>query len=488
MNKKKINNFLRFIGQIAKENSNISFRHPKEDHDLIYHELIKQGIPSRQKKTRIDKTIFPYLVKKNENLSGINVFVDENWKYFCQFQNGLPLSYNNHVKVYLPFDTYHIKHGADLLLDFLRTNDMEFHGKIASEIRFDDIVIRLADPYDLLKLLSFINSNKYIRKNLLQPNPFAFTCNNIAIAFDGSLSYNAVISQYICMYINEIRIYNAFDSISADNFLDFIKNYYNDKFINHKNLKQVFNDFSLPAPMSLMNLKHITELIINNFNENYTLKNFLQQFNLITDKSHIRNEQQSLIHGLYKSTSPLTLEEKFEIHKQLLEAMKELTIKYQNPKIAEERISALLNSGDYNYITRKNGLRTKLLNSNFQSKLLSILNNIKTSFSSYIDNLLNRPKKKSIDNLKTEQLFSEYIAIMTKKRSRDMALANIMEYLNSNESLLITRENNLRERITTSSFKEDLQQILQANNMDIQQYFEYIEKKYSQNNSSSKAK
>lgn len=61
------------------------------------------------------------------------------------------------------------------------------------------------------KLRGFINGNEYLKRGLLNPNPFVFI-DDIGYTWDGCLSYNLIASEWISNYINDggLPSYNGF--------------------------------------------------------------------------------------------------------------------------------------------------------------------------------------------------------------------------------------------------------------------------------------
>ena len=161
MNKERINEFLNFFKQLLIDNPNLDLL-SKKGNKIIYHELIKLGVSQDDLKDFNKSTdyLFGHWIKNFRDKDGIKVFVDPFWSYFCQFQNGNLYNELNHLKIYIPVDSTHINEAANKIFEFLRENNIKHLSKIASEIRFDDIVVRLINPDDVLKLIDFINNDE----------------------------------------------------------------------------------------------------------------------------------------------------------------------------------------------------------------------------------------------------------------------------------------------------------------------------------------
>ena len=215
MNRKDIiTKFLKFWAQLAKENPKLVFG-TGEYYEMIYGQLKELGVKDTESNRKYDDN---HLKNKNDDVGNpmfykfikyywdnpnIKVFCQSDWKYSCQFvtNDEQIISVGNHLKLYVPLDADHLEDGAKMIFDFIANNRICSNSKISSEIRFDDIVIRMVEPEELILLLNFINNNEYIQEGLISPNPFAFNYHGLALACDGLTSYNGIISSLIDLYM-----------------------------------------------------------------------------------------------------------------------------------------------------------------------------------------------------------------------------------------------------------------------------------------------
>ena len=117
-----------------------------------------------------------------------------------------------------------------MLFDFISVNNISHVSKIGKRIRFDDIVIRVADESDARMILDFVKNNRYMQEGLLKPNPFAFSKDGIALACDGNISYNNVISLLINNYIVDKKGKDL-NAIGFEDFYNFVIDIYINIFI-----------------------------------------------------------------------------------------------------------------------------------------------------------------------------------------------------------------------------------------------------------------
>ena len=115
-------------------------------------------------------------------------------------------------------DKEHIYKGVNDLFDFLSRQNIQHLSKVSINERFDDVVIRVNNVRCAKEIMKYVNQNDYIKQGLISPNPFAFTDGNISLVWDGMMSYNTVISNWISLYINQCKINNSLDNVS---YIDF---------------------------------------------------------------------------------------------------------------------------------------------------------------------------------------------------------------------------------------------------------------------------
>ncbi len=159
----------------------------------------------------------------------------------------------NHVKVYIPLNPTFIRYGVTKIFDFLIKNNIKQISKVAKTERKDEIVIRLLNVNDAKALIDFINEDPYLKRGLTTSLDYAFKYKNVALAYDGSLSYNVVISRLIYL----------FQKSDIKDFGTFLKNLYNKIFIeNINNIKQIpyINEYE---NHELLDFKNILTLLIN---------------------------------------------------------------------------------------------------------------------------------------------------------------------------------------------------------------------------------
>lgn len=279
---KKIDDFLKYFRDVADKNPNYDI-----SRNNIYYELTRFGVFERER--YYDNQMcgnFKYWVDTFQNNNNIDVFVDENWDYFCQFQSGDLSKYENFINVYVPLDKNHIKDGVCLIFDFLSKSNIPHLSKIAKHIRNDGVVIKLINIDDALALQKFIDNTPYFKQGILPNNPFMINNKAISYTCDGLLSFNDVLSSYIKLYIDYHKRLNTLYLVGAQNFIEFIIEHYKYWFVNKSNNFTSFPNFDIYNNKKRADdLKNITELFLKSFQDGFNLDSFLGHYLSINENS-----------------------------------------------------------------------------------------------------------------------------------------------------------------------------------------------------------
>ncbi len=362
--KEKIDYFLKYLAKIAIQNPNINYNN-YEMENFIYHELVFQFTKEQEKKINLDEnngekeSCFSDWIHTFHRINGIDAFVQDAWQYFCQFISWNPDAelQNNHIKMYIPLDAKHIRTGAKLIFNFLTEENIPHLSKIGKEISFDNIVVRLINREDVENLMSFIKSNKYIQEGLMEPNPFAFQKDGIAIVSDGEKSYNGTVAMAIKLYLGKCQNENSLEQVSYESFYDFLMNQYIMEFIEQ-----------IPTPLNEAlnlnvnqqereNFKQILQLMIKCQRSDFSFDDFI---------THYENT-------LPKETEVL-----------LIKAIDKMSKYYQDYEKGLNSVKAYILTGEQTYLTKENDLRFKILHSPMRNEVKKALIERNITLNDYI--------------------------------------------------------------------------------------------------------
>ena len=253
------------------------------NNDIVYANLVHMGAVREDINYMFQKWIDDFY--DNEH---IQVYVQDNWKYFCQFRSDKNFTLSNSIKMYIPLDSQHIYDGARMLFNYLSLNNIRHASKIAKVTRFDDIVLRVDNIDSVNKIRDFVLSNSYIREGLISPNPFAFNDGYISYAWDGHLSYNMIVSTYIANYINALSREGNLNKASYLELVTFIKNNYKQVFIDNVsstedfiNFMDIWDEEEEVMQRNLDDCKKITEVLLKALMPDKKMDDFYQEYNKI---------------------------------------------------------------------------------------------------------------------------------------------------------------------------------------------------------------
>ncbi|MBQ1812695.1 MAG: hypothetical protein II119_01935 [Bacilli bacterium] len=341
----RANDFLRLIAEISKNGILI-------DSNLVYSNLITIGT----EKTLID-TYFTTWQNRYSNNPNIDVFVQPDWQYFCQFKSkNSTRNFDDMFKIYIPLDKNHIYHGVNKIFDYISRNNIQHRSKVAMYTRFDDLVIRVDDVDSLSAIRKFVENDPYIVEGLVQPNPFAISDGMIAFAWDGDLSYNRVVSEWISEYINSMQ--NDLDYVSYSSFVEYVGKRYEEVFVQGKGINSFYKDRKIDNSVSnLVDYQRVTELLLISLQRDSKLSDLYKFYDYA--KSH-KKEAYENIERLQAKDSLIVEEIPNDIKEAFDYAFLQISTK-ESPEAAVLRFKRFAKEGNYDLFTRTNGVRALMM-------------------------------------------------------------------------------------------------------------------------------
>lgn len=463
---RRADEFLKYLRDISLQNPNYDF-----NHNSIYHELTRIGVPIDKRNTP-HNYLFSNWVTRFQSNRNIDVFVDPNWSYFCQFITHREKVYSapEHLKVYIPLDEEHMEIGVNMIFDFLSQNDIPNLSKVGKHQRFDSVVVRLISPDDVEKLMAFINSNQYIQEGLYAPNPFTYNRSGIAMACDGRLSYNSAITDYIKMYIATRKRDNRLMDINIEDFYTFVQEYYNTHFSSKEGIEAVIRDFDIKDNFdaNVVNYANVTELILKTSNTNFNFYDYVAHYNECANQS-IQQARISKVHDLRVGmTLSLSPEEIEETNQLLMFAIETMENKYGFSAM-HYNIAYYIQYGEPRRLTSDKGLRDTIVSSHFRENITQLLRQYNTDIHSYIDMIRQR---KIIDSDITEDLdvtddLRAVLDAMIPKYGIDVTIEYLTSFVRTGSPTCITRDNGLRVKLGNQRFQNGLIRLIDTKNMSL---------------------
>ena len=339
----RANDFLRLIAEISKNGILI-------DSNLVYSNLITLGT----EKKLID-TYFTTWQNRYANNPNIDVFVQPDWKCFCQFKSkNATRDFDDMLKIYIPIDESHIYHGVNKIFDYISRNNISHKSKVATHTRFDDLVIRVDDVEALSDIRKFVENDGYIIEGLIQTNPFAISDGMISFAWDGDLLYNRVVSEWISEYINSMQ--NNLDAVSYDSFIDYVGKRYEEVFEQGQGINSFYRSRKINNNINdLVNYQRITELLLISLQRDSKLSD-LYKFYEYVKSPYSKTEAYENIKRLKNKDSLIVEEIPDDVKEAFDYAFLQISTK-ESPEAAVLRFKKFVKDGNYDLFTRTNGVR-----------------------------------------------------------------------------------------------------------------------------------
>lgn len=339
----RVNSFLGLISEISKNDIEI-------DANIVYSNLVTYNSNNEDISRYLEA-----LIKGFDNIKNINIIKEKTYFKFNSFNFK---NTENNIKLYIPLDKEHLYRGLTELIMFLSQNNIIHSTKVLNKIRNDNIIVTVDGLFDAEKIRKFIDSNKYIKEGLIKPNPFMYNDGNISYVWEGYLSYNIVLSNWISEYIKEHNKTKKYVLVTGDSFYEFISSKYNSIFENGINVNNFITTKNLVnLPIDLLNYKYITELIMGALNNNI-LKEFCNKIksiqNISTHKEEI-NKIRNII--IYDNTNTEITPEQREIFDYVYIEMSKKKSEEKTIKLFKTFIKTL----DYRIFTRDNKIRNMLI-------------------------------------------------------------------------------------------------------------------------------
>lgn len=468
----KIDKFLKELQELSKET--------RLSPDRIYTILSYYSIPYDEQNVSIEN-YFDRFINNFRNVPNANVFVDANWSYFCQFTNDPTGSMydTNPIKIYIPLRKEHLEENVNKIIMFMAKNNIIHRSKLAKKVRVDDLVLRVRDKNDANKVINYINS-AIPKEDLYECNPFCVNEGNVGLTMDRYMSYNEILSKYLCLYMsdiyykNEIASYESFKTFMQVHLRTLISKKAKNYILRFKSLE----DYRLSDEEFLANVNEIATLIVRNLEladkeYMYQLHNELNRDGYFDEEvayysPYNRDNYINYNASINEKSTPITNNN--EDRNLLIEI-----IKVTSEKHGIEKTKELLNSyREEKYlraITRTNNLREKVLSS--------------LTFYDYITNLSTEELNEMIDKYSVqketnysednEKLLISIVETMTKKYGLEQAFYYINSYRESFNVNSITRDNDLRNKVATSNTFH-----VYMASMSKEELFEFV-RKYAQN-------
>lgn len=192
----------------------------------IYSLLSAYDIDYNDVKSPYNISFFENLTNQYMNNAVLDVYTDITQNSFLQVHHMNEYSKDNHnyIKMYINVTKDSYYNAVNTVVDFLAQHpEIEHISKVSKVCRSDQIVLRVKNMDDAVKIINFISSNKDILNNLKRTNPFLMSYGFLGLAFDRTLTFNGTIAYLVNEYLSTKTDVN---SVDANDFINYIKNLY----------------------------------------------------------------------------------------------------------------------------------------------------------------------------------------------------------------------------------------------------------------------
>ena len=418
----KIDDFLKLLSEVSKNGIEV-------DSKLVYSNLI--ALNSKRERVRDNFSLWQ---EKFYDCKNLNVFVAPNWKYFCQFKSIPQNAYvYNCIKLYVPFDKEHISNSVTKLFSFVSDNNITHVSKVASDTRFDDVVLRVKNKEDILKIKDFVVSDKDLTDGLIEPNPFSFQVGPLAVTWDGNLSYNMVVSDWISKYIEDLDRSNSLDNASYFSFYQYVHDKFNEIFINGNGI----NEFCLNKGFTdvydgLTNYYDVTSIFLTALNPKSTYLDLFSQVDVAINPEHQMEVSNNLRRLISNDKYDVSDNNKKEVFDYTFYEMSRI----EGVKNAISRFRHFTSNGDYRIFTRDKNIRNLIVENG-----LTPLD---------IDNLLYEEEKQSLINA----------SLKTLEKYDGIQLSRALILLQNGSYEAFTNDDNVRNNLSLFISKDNASKII----------------------------
>ena len=167
--------------------------------------------------------------------------------------------------------------------------------------------------------------------------------------------------------------------------------------------------------------------------------------------------------SLKSKSAGLVIEKDHE--KMLKKVIQTMTEKYGYQK-GLNAITNYMITGNGDYLTRDNNIRKDVLSSNMREEIRKELQSTNQSFGQYVSKLM---KQQSILKTEDTQLL-EAMKELNEKYGKENGIYYMKGYLATGNNTFLTRDNNLRERITKSNMREEIIKKLKEKQISLEDY------------------
>lgn len=356
--------------------------------DTFYSGLASYGLPKEEKVDKNVEHLFDVWINHFNSPGGLHAYRHKRQKGFLQFENKLreeKVKYGEFVKLYLNFNKENFCECVIKVFDFIQENGISSYSKVADSLRSDSVVLRLDDMEQAKSVINYVNNDKFLVENSRPVNPFLASEGIFGIAFDGFLSYNAVLAKLLERFFRSEKYSGTLNEINAKSFQEYVSYIEKDAFEDSYSMKKWLEEFKEVFGMQdcgegiegiiTNNCFQIINLIERSLNEGYGLSEYEETYNKFAKE--IKNSEMNVGYENFMSDdfSRIILGGGMTMHddndRQLLNDYIVYAAQKYGPDMVYGYLSAYMD-GSLEAITRDNGFRKRFHTTMSRGKIVNI--------------------------------------------------------------------------------------------------------------------
>lgn len=441
----KMNEFIKYFAKVYRQNPSLEITK-----DSIYYGLTIYDLSIDEQRNNSLDNLFANLMDSYKDKK-LNVFHSPRQINFLQMQNIKgKCEPSKLIKIYLSFPKESIEECAKIIFDYIDKNNLSSYSKISNKIRSDSVVLRISDQDEAINVLNFINNNDYLCSQAKQTNPFLLRYGICGMGYDELLSYNSCISSIICDYLIEQKALGTLDEASIEGLKNYVEDFYNNIFINCKNLKQFSNSLDVLDKISkfgsledcILNWQKVVEMFKTHLDGNLDINKYFELYNNFNNKelSNYKKNKYSQI--------KLNIDKRDSINKYI-----ELAIAKYGMDNTIKQLKAFSKNSNYSLITRDHGMRFYFEDLEITGyDVLLVTNN---DIDKYVRNY-----KANKENMQKYNIFETICNDTFNKYGTKHFIGALLEaYYNNNFDFFNNSNSNERAKIS-EIFKDNKEQII----------------------------
>lgn len=192
------------------------------------------------------------------------------------------------IKLYIPIGKNDSLNFIMNLIYFIENSNIWHQSKLASDIRTDDMVVRVYTEEDARKIIDFVNANA--GETLLETNPFLERDGKVGLAVDGSQSFNRSTSYLVADYIEECNNNGKAEECGLEGFRKYLQERYNKIYEQCEDVGSILKFFHKNSDnKQILDMKVIMEALLLTTDKEKNADDFFEYWNSIYG---IENDEQ----------------------------------------------------------------------------------------------------------------------------------------------------------------------------------------------------